>query len=375
MKGRLAFLLGLLVIAIVVIALLSVILLSQKQPTQQKPGQQGGGGEGTTISGSYPANIDYEGISQYGNYNPDALTNPNIAGVDLSMNWAQVEPQPGVFNWAPADKVMAAWSNARKKIVIVVRFANEAGSCSINQLTPPWELAKIPSFCDTDGGVVIPDYFNSTFLRDWKAYVQAVAQHLATGPYKNNVVYIRLGVGLGGEGFPFLAQGDYATDDKPRLEQWGYSPTVWASWQKDLMSYYKSVFPFTQIIYPLNGLPKDPITGEPVDIENAQWAASQGIGLGQQGLQPHTNIPIFRQLRPQYPNLYIQFSTVFKLSHNVTSSCDISCVALADIQAAETNGAQFIEWYSQDIINPALQSYFAQWQQYVNSKYGTTLNS
>jgi hypothetical protein len=35
----------------------------------------------------FPANIDYEGINSYGNYNPAALSNPNVGAVDISMNW------------------------------------------------------------------------------------------------------------------------------------------------------------------------------------------------------------------------------------------------------------------------------------------------
>ena len=181
---------------------------------------------------------------------------------------------------------------------------------------------------------------------------------------------MRIGVGIGGEGFPFPRKGDGLTVDLAQLQQWGYTPTVWAAWQKEMLTSYKSSLPFTTIIYPLNGQDTDPATGQPVQVEVARWAAAQGMGVGQQGLHPGTNYPLLQQLRAQYPRIYIQFQTVLFLSRNETTSCDISCVAQADIQAAEKNGAQFIEWYARDIINPSLQSYFAQWQQYVNNKFG-----
>ena len=355
MRYHHSFLVGVLCIGVIVFALLFILFV----PRQYAIG-----------TSSYPANIDFEGISNYGNYNPDALANPNVGAVDISMNWAQVEPQQGVFNWAPADKVMADWSAQGKKFTIVVRYINEGGSCSSSQFTPAWELARVPNFCDSDYGDVVPDYFNPTFKADLKAYVQAIGQHIANSPYRNNLLYIRIGVGIGGEGFPLPRKGDYLTVDKPQLESWGYTPTVWVAWQEEMLTSYKSSLPFTTIIYPLNALDTDPATGQPVQVEVAKWAAAQGMGVGQQGLEPGTNYPLFQQLRGQYPQIYFQYQTVYSLNGNVTSSCNISCVAQADIQAAETNGAQFIEWYSQDIINSSLQSYFAQWQQYVNSKYG-----
>jgi len=56
------------------------------------------------------------------------------------------------------------------------------------------------------------------------------------------------------------------------------------------------------------------------------------------------------------------------VSNSATPSCDATCVVQTDIRAADNDGAQFIEWYSGDVVNAAYQSLFAQWQQMVNSK-------
>ena len=166
-----------------------------------------------------------------------------------------------------------------------------------------------------------------------------------------------------------MLRGDYASVDKPHLVTWGYTPTTWAAWQKEMMMSYQHAFSYATVIYPLNGLDIDPTTGQAVQVEVARWAASQGMGVGQQGLQLGTSTPIFQQLRSQYPRLYIQYQTISFVSNSVTSSCDATCVVQADIQAAENNGAQFIEWYAADVVNPAYQSLFAQWQHIVDSKY------
>ncbi len=315
--------------------------------------------------GHIPANIDYEGIVNYGNYNPEALANPNVGAVDISMNWSQVEPQQGIFNFAPADKVMADWSNAGKKFTLIIRYIKENEnhiSCSSNQqFLPSWEIARIKSFCDSDQGILMPDYFDPIFKADLKAYVQAIATHIAQSPYKNNLLYVRAAVGMGGEGFPYFRKGDYQTVDVPQLQSFGYTPTVWAAWQKELLTFYKQAFSYATVIYPLNGQDIDPATGLNVVVENAQWAASQGIGLGQQGLQPKSNFPFLQQFRAKYPNLYIQFQTIWSVGNTQG--------IVGDIQAADKNGAQFIEWYTTDIVNPANQSSFAQWQQTVSNTY------
>jgi len=115
------------------------------------------------------------------------------------MNWVDVEPQQGVFNWAPADNEAAAWAAAGKRFTLIVKYINEGTSgtdCSSPQLIPSWEIARIPSFCDTDMGTLIPDYFDPTFTADLQAYVQAIARHFAASPYRNNLLYARIAVGL-----------------------------------------------------------------------------------------------------------------------------------------------------------------------------------
>ena len=317
----------------------------------------------TFVPSTFSANIDFESMNSYGTYNPAALANPSIGAVDINMNWVSVEPQQGVFNWKPADNEIAAWANQGKKFTIVARFINEGqGNCNGFQLMPAWEIVRIPHFCSTTGQI-IPDYFDPTFKADLKAYAQAIAQHIAASPYGNKLLYIRLGVGMGGEGFPIPKPTNPNIADEAQLQNYGYTPTAWAAWQRELMTYYKSVFPFTTVIYPVNGQDIDPVTGQDVSVENANWAAANGFGVGQQGLQPGTNSQLFHSLRSRYPNIYIQYQT-FSAEHSYEE-------VQAVIQAGERNGAQSIEWYSRNAVNPDYLSLFEQWQQTVNNKFGT----
>jgi hypothetical protein len=88
------------------------------------------------------------------------------------------------------------------------------------------------------------------------------------------------------------------------------------------------------------------------------------MGLGQQGLEPGSDSFVLQSLRAQYPKMFIQYQTISAIgggAHEVQR----------DIQAADRNGACFIEWYMRDAINPTYQAIFAQWQHMVDSKYGS----
>lgn len=344
-----------------------------------------------TAIASYPANIEYD-PGGYGKYNQAALINPNIGAVDINMNWYQVEPQQGVFNFDPADQELAAWAAQGKKVTLELRFQHEASfssqttGCTNNGWLPDWEVTRIPTFCDTDMGLIMPDYFDPTFKADWKTYVQAVATHYANSSYKNAIIYVRTAIGLGAEAILVMGCPASSCDimtDKQHYVSWGYTPQTWEAWQEEMMGFYKNAFPYTTVIYPIIKQDVNPTTGNPVQVDVAYWAASQGIGVGQQGLMPnyptdYANIKeILTTIRSRYPSTYIQFQTWQDMNTSATQlpGCDATCVLQGDISTANQLGAQSIEWYSDDDINPAFQPYFTQWQQTVNSKFGGGSNT
>lgn len=394
MKRR-AVILGLLVVVILIIALLVAVFFSQ-QPQQQAQRQETPGATATE-SGSHPANIEFPanvefdnpGTYQYGGFNPASLSNPNVGGVVINLSWGAVEPQQGVFNFAPADKEIAAWVQAGKKIVFQVRFLKQGGVASVpdcgaaNQWDdlPVWEVNKIPHLCQSFRGMIIPDYFNPTFQADVKAFVSAVAQHYSNSPYRSSIVYVRVATGTGGEqnllmGCPLISCRSEYESDVQQLISWGYSPATLVTYDKNMLSFDKSVFHFTTVIYALGGpipdvgrLNINPATGNPVWMDVAAWAAANGIGVGQMGLNPSPSYAsggnlntIIANALASYPNTYVQFQTVGR----VASTADVQ----ADIATATNLHARTIEWYEQDIDNPAYQSLLQQWQQTVNSKFG-----
>jgi len=346
---------------------------------------------------SYPANIEYDPTG-YGTFNPAALTNPNIGAVDINLNWYVVEPQAGLFNFAPADQEIAAWVKQGKKVTLELRFQHETNaptaSCSSDGWLPSWEAAKIPTLCErrnSASGFVIPDYFDPVFQVDWRKYVATVAGHYANSPYRSDVAYTRIALGLGAEAFPIepcynpIVQRCSAAAYKVAihtLQAWGYTASSWLKWQERLLSSYKGDFGYTTVIYPINQmlypatnrLNIDSATGNPVDVDVAEWAAAHGIGIGQQGLEgtyakDYAKFnEIVAYVHRHFPNTYIQFQTVAEVSNKGTSACSAGCLVERDVRAGEQYGARSIEWYATDDSNPSFQPNFARWQQYVNAQ-------
>lgn len=317
---------------------------------------------------TYPANIEYDHNTPYGWYEQSNLTNPNINAVDINMNWSDVEPQQGTFNWAPADQEMADWSSHGKKFTLIIRYVHELKqkACSNgNQWMPDWELARIPNFCSS-GGEYVPDYFDATFQSDLQAYVTAIAQHVAASPYISSLEFVRIGVGMAGESLPCV---NCNAADMQQLVNWGYSITTWAQWQKAMLTSYTNIFSSaglssTPLIYPLGDNDVDPSTNQTVSHEVGYWAAAQGFGVGQEGLHNASTyangaaVKIAQYVRKNYPTAYIQFQTV----STVANASDVQ----GDVAIANGAGAFSIEWYNTDSINPTYQPYFQQWQQMVD---------
>lgn len=343
-----------------------------------------------------PANIEYD-PGGYGTYNAVALASPTVSAVDVNLNWYQVEPAPGTYDFGPADQEVAAWVSSGKTVTLELRFQHEenlpAATCASDGWLPPWVVAKVPATCEQLGAarsLLVPDYFDATFLADWRAYVAAVAAHFAASPYRGDVTYVRVALGLGAESFPLepcyrpAAQGcstsEYDAEIR-QLQSWGYTASSWLGWQERLLADYRDAFAFTTVIYPVNQmlyppsspLNRNPATGDPVEMDVAYWAAARGIGIGQEGLNGTYRAGFARfdeiaaYVHLHYPNVYLQFQTVAELSNKVTATCDASCLVQLDVRAAEHYHARSIEWYGADDANPVLQPYLAAWQVYVSS--------
>jgi hypothetical protein len=316
----------------------------------------------TAAAGSIPANVDYG----YGDQTA-GLNSSGIHGVVANLNWSQFEATQGTYNWSVLDNLLKTWAPAGKHVVICMRFAGEASG---QNFLPAWEIARIPTLQSLNA---VPDYFNATFQSDWLAAVNALGAHLAASQYKSAVSYVRIGVGLGGEGFYLMYSAtnpNYASDLTYIENNWGYTPQAWEAWQKQMLTSYRTAIPTgIPVLYPIIKQDTNPATGNPVDLDVAEWAVPQGgFGLSQDNIPDTSGAygsgagyasinTILSWTNTHYPNTYIQFQAV-----NGLTSAQVN----QTIANAEGLRGRTIEWYQQDATNAAFQSLFPPFQQFVD---------
>jgi hypothetical protein len=369
----------------------------QLQPVLRHPGGSGGhrasssrqrsrnhdslvnGGNLDNTASSMMANVDYT-TGPYGAYDSAALHDSWVQGVIINVNWRAAEPSPGTFNFAPLDSTATAWADAGKRIVIVVRATNEIGggcSAGIQQYLPGWEITALHNamgsagtFCDQDVDSLVPDWFSSTFQSNFLAFISALGAHVSARPYYSSITYVRIGDGLGGEGFFLFPQNSYEADRSWMETHWGYSPQAWENFQETMLAGYRAAFPRpVQIIYPI-AAQDDLAPNDPVDLAVAEWATNYGgIGISEECLGPGglNNYADFATIdswvRDNHPNTYIEFQTCGQ----TTSASEEQGI----IEAAEGYGAKSIEWYQNTIVSPPSVSDMAAYQTWENSTFGS----
>ncbi len=307
---------------------------------------------------------------------PNGVSNAALVGADVEIRWSWLEPNAPAngthqYDWAQFDDIIARWHAAGKRVMLLVHYTDYTGSCSSQQEMPAWEIARIQHVCDSAYGVVTPNYFDPTFITDLRTFVHAIGDHYAASPYKGDIAYVRIGVGVGGEAFP----NKTGPNDQPtwsQMQSWGYTPYTWREWIEDRLSDYKSMFPWTRVIAPVNNQfftdpqpdPTTGLTGLTLQMEIAYWAASRGFGIGQQGLAPGYNYAgirdICRYVRAHWPGTFIQFQT--------TSGTRDADTINGDIQTAFCYGGTVIEWYAKPANDPAFASAYEHFNDLVTGR-------
>ena len=323
-----------------------------------------------------PANVDYAS-GGYGAYNSGALRRSWVQGVVINLDWSRVETSPGHFKWTGLDRTAAAWAHARKHIALVVRATNEIrGGCSAGepQFLPGWEikalhnaLGAIGTFCDKALRSLIPDWFSSAFRGRFLGFIRALGKHVSAKPYYQSISYVRIGVGLAGEGFYLRPhQAGYAADKAWMVNHWHYTPQRWEGFQKTMLGAYDAAFPApVQVIYPIDAQ-DDLSPHNPVELAVAKWATNhRGIGIGEECLPPGGFNRIFSAIlgwvRNHHPHAYMQFQTCGQ-TNNAAAEHSI-------IRAAERYRAKSIEWYENTIMRPPSQSALTAYQSWVNRNF------
>jgi hypothetical protein len=353
----------------------------------------------------------------YGDYSPAALANPEVATFVVQLDWSDVQPSPGVFDFGPADDEVRAAISQGKRVALVLRF--QAGSvlsgtgtlCGYTtEFLPSWvvdRLGNSDSFCSHGATLTIPKYWGAAFVQLWKSFVDQAAAHFA--PYAADIAYVRAPVGLGDEAVALTGPNSKPIKaDVRHLVKWEYNPQLWEAWQEDMLSYYRQDFSYAPwVLYTINkqdvnsqcsgpvqiSIPTFqprtvPCTGKPVEVDVAEWAVDQGFGLAQNSLDgswiwsnPAKDDPpagdvntIFKYALRHTPHPFIELQTAQAQS----SWCNLAVVkglphcganrnafvdAEDDVSYARSHGVSAIEWYEADLNDPNLQPVIDLWRQ------------
>ncbi|HEY2713530.1 MAG TPA: beta-galactosidase [Chthoniobacterales bacterium] len=105
----------------------------------------------------------------------NALANPDVVGMSIRQDWAQLEPSEGNFDWSYLDSEVARAAAAGK--VVLLRIRTQGGK-------PAWVTTAIQNAAGTffsfdDDGVptTIPVFWDPTYLAKKKAMIAALGAH------------------------------------------------------------------------------------------------------------------------------------------------------------------------------------------------------
>lgn len=216
---------------------------------------------------------------------------PTLCGVSLVVDWSDLEPQKGTFDWNEIDTLAKPYLDAGLTVNLLFAAGPERGPK--NPVTPAWVTA---STADGGDGVPIvqcddqppaPDYIDPTFESDWYAFIAAAVQHFS---YDNSSIapsigYMRFAIGFGVEAIPAHFDNGAHADC---LAKWEADPVdftydKWVAHAKGVVNAMGRQSTDKQLLVALNELDGGPSI---YDYPNAvtEDAANKGIGFGTENL-------------------------------------------------------------------------------------------
>ena len=300
---------------------------------------------------------------------PGTLQNAAVDGISLRQNWSEVEPSDGVYNFAYLDANIQAAQAAGKLVAI---------SVAAGEGTPSWlfaEGAQGFKTIDPSAGcqsVEIPIPWDPVFLSKWSTFIQSLGAHYA-GTAIGRVQIT--GINLRSEEITLPAntgkasQGCTTSNDVQSWQNAGYTAMLVKNAWTEIVAAFAGAFPQSKIVPSIL-----PTSFPPIDDAgnlDPAWANLDTqlvqISVGQYptqfGLQNNALSDFF--IMP----LVTSFTNTLNTGHQLLwfatgdASCRLDqgvkpCDAHADLLQAVNSGIQggadYLEIYQTDILNPAL---------------------
>jgi Beta-galactosidase len=294
----------------------------------------------------------------------------------IRVNWADMEPSEGAFNWEITDAVFAQAVANNKYVVLsfVPGFS-----------TPAWALsgAETAQFCipyAAQGGQVgtLPLPWDHTYLAAWSAFLQAVSDRYASNPAFLMIAAagptsVSEEMSLpGAEGSSDLCSASQIAQD---LATWtsaavGYTPAKYEDAWQTVFQEYAELFPSQFVSLALYG--GLPIGSNGTRDASQQTATRQSIiAEGEAQLAEKFAIE-GNGLRPLSAG-NDQYALVSSNSGKIVTGFELDTSATRDpgrqgdatdpvhalaltLQTGLAAHADFLEVYQPDVVNPAMQA-------------------
>lgn len=287
---------------------------------------------------------------------PDAhISDPRIAGVEIHLPWAQLEPSKGTFDFSALDQMLSLWGGAGKKVTFDVKTAPagaESGTYA-GSATPQWVYnegaAYVVSNC-TGVSEQIPVYWDPVFLREYQRFVEQLAAHCDGNPA---IEYVIVGPGV------FDTTRLIYPADLGLFQQVGYTAAQWYQTNARIMGMYQQAFNFSHLalgMAPLDGINNpDPQYNQ---FSLAQLAAREGMTVYYHNLYGNST-----WTNSAYPQFFASLGTSTKIglgmdnptsanaAYQQTYGDPVSCVqnAFGGVNGLAANNTYYMEWYLEDV--------------------------
>ncbi len=216
-------------------------------------GNSGVSGEKAPLNGLLDMGIQ----TPYQTGQPFPVTDPSFldayagdfSGIVVNESWSQLEPSPGVENWAPLDQslaAVAAWNASHPATPLGVKLRIFAGYSA-----PAWVVSQSgPTVTvQTKGGTkVLGEWWTTPFRQAWSAFQHALAERYDPNPL---VRAVSVSSCSSSTGEPFVVSG--AVSSQRALAAAGWTPQLQEACLQGALSDY-SGWTHTQITFAINPL-------------------------------------------------------------------------------------------------------------------------
>jgi len=225
--------------------------------------------------------------SYYYRDNPESIKNPYIIGALFNIYWSKIEKQEGIFDWSEIDKLIALWTNARKKVAFRIIWS------SSGNWPDPSAKNPIPEFVIKKGAVtvysektktLVPLFWDPIYQKYAKKFLYEVARKFDGDP---NILFIDITPGAETNPYRFRTINNLDPEFKQKFlyakasDGSQYSHDLWLKTVKQFVEEATKIFTKTPLLITLNAGSID----EPDQfLTIGEFCVEKGCYVGQNGL-------------------------------------------------------------------------------------------